>query len=169
MGTLYDIVANLDALDQLTEDLGGDITDYADILDKWNAELGADLEHKVEAYIKVIREYEERSAARVREWRRIQESANAAATVAEHIKARLKDLLTLANIKRVKTNLGNVLIALNGGKLPLIVDLEPESLPKQFQRVSIDADKVAISTALEQGVHLDFARFGERGTHLMIR
>ena len=56
----------------------------------------------------------------------------------------------------------------NGGQLPLIV--KESEVPAEYTKIEIkqkpDNDK--IREALKQGKELDFAKFGERGTHLKI-
>ncbi len=42
-------------------------------------------------------------------------------------------------------------------------------MPERFQRVSIEADKEAIRTALEAGEDIGFAYLAERESHLRIK
>lgn len=62
----------------------------------------------------------------------------------------------------------------NGGKAPIVFDedaefIDPNSIPEQFRKVSVDLDMTAIRDALEAGEILDFAHIGERGSHLVIK
>lgn len=56
----------------------------------------------------------------------------------------------------------------NGGPLPLIVD-ENATVPERFTRLTIETDNDLIRKALNDGEKLDFAHFGERGKHLVIK
>jgi len=59
----------------------------------------------------------------------------------------------------------------NGGALPLkyAEDVKPEDVPERFRKVEYSFDTDAIKTALDAGEFLNFAWYGERGTHLSIK
>lgn len=87
------------------------------------------------------------------------------------MKARLKVYFEANGIAKVETAKHAFTIAGNGGKLPLVIDenTKPEAAPERFQKVTVDFDQDAIRAALESGEELDFARLGERGTHLRVK
>lgn len=59
----------------------------------------------------------------------------------------------------------------NGGSLPLkyAEDARPEDAPEKYRKVEYSFDTDAIKTALDAGEFLNFAWYGERGTHLSIK
>lgn len=62
----------------------------------------------------------------------------------------------------------------NGGKAPIVFNedlefLDPNGLPEQFRKVSVEVDVAAVREALEAGEVLEFAHIGDRGTHLVIK
>ena len=67
----------------------------------------------------------------------------------------------------IRTDLHTFKIQKNGGKLPLIIN--EEDVPDSFKRVIVETDPEKIRKALDEGQELDFAHYGERGTHLRIR
>lgn len=59
----------------------------------------------------------------------------------------------------------------NGGLMPLVYDktINLEDIPAAYRKVEYSYDNDAIRRALDAGEELDFARYGERGTHLVIK
>lgn len=66
----------------------------------------------------------------------------------------------------IKTDLHTFKIQKNGGKLPLVITGD---VPGNYQKVIYEVDNDRIRKALEDGEELDFAHFGDRGTHLRIK
>jgi hypothetical protein len=91
---------------------------------------------------------------------------------AERAVDKLKDgllyYMTMRGFDRQDTRRFTISRCDNGGVLPLELDVSPENLPEEFQRVTYHADQDSIREALEQGTDLTFARFGERGKHIRI-
>ena len=77
--TIYDISADLAALETILHENGGDITDpqAADALAEWERELETDLAGKVDRYCALIAEMEVRAAARRAEAERLVDLAKA--------------------------------------------------------------------------------------------
>lgn len=170
MPTLLNIAADFSALDSLLEELGGDISDPAveQAIADWEAELGANLDAKVDGYCAYVRELELRAAARKEEEERIAKGRKTCEARAAWLKRRLIEAMTAIGVKkagRVRT----ASIAANGGALPLVfeVDPEPGDVP-DYERTIIELDHAKIRKALEDGVVLDWVRLGERGKHLRI-
>jgi hypothetical protein len=59
----------------------------------------------------------------------------------------------------------------NGGLMPILFneDVKPEDVPEEFTKIEYSYDNDAIRKALDAGELLGFAKYGERGTHLMIK
>lgn len=68
----------------------------------------------------------------------------------------------------IETDLHTFKVVNNGGQLPLIV--KESEVPAEYTKIEINQkpDNDKIRQALKEGKELDFAKFGERGTHLKI-
>jgi hypothetical protein len=169
--TLLQITSEFQALDELLEEIGGDVSDprVDAIVTEWLAELETQMEAKADAYAAYIRELELRAAARREESERLLKAAKTQENTAAWLKDRLKQAMTAARLKKIEGQRYTVSVAANGGKLPLILD-DTAPVPVQFLRHPPPVpDTEAIRSALEAGRELEFARLGERGTHLRIR
>lgn len=88
--SLFLISSDLDALEALLYDLGGEITDEAaeKAIDAWLGELGAERDAKVDNYCGLRQEFLARAEARQREADRLHELARVEINAAERLKAR---------------------------------------------------------------------------------
>ena len=71
----------------------------------------------------------------------------------------------------IKTDLHKFKIQKNGGKVPVIYDLDefhPELYPEKYQKTKVVLDKDKIRADLESGIELACAHLGERGEHLRV-
>lgn len=170
--TLWDIDADMAALDDLVEENEGDITACESIVDAWFAENQGNLVAKVDGYAAFIGELNARAEARKEESDRLAHRARIDAALRDFLKGRLKDFFTARGMKKLETKRYKLTVAGNGGKLPLLLDdtakNEPEKLPEPFRRVTYSPNVEAIRAELEAGKPLRFACLGERGTHLRI-
>jgi hypothetical protein len=168
--TLLDISDDLQSLDDLLEEVGGDISDpmVERAVDAWFEELDRDMSSKVDNYAALITELEQRAATRKAEADRLAKRAKSDAGSASFLKNRLKAVMEMRGIKKLDTSRFVVSVAGNGGKQPLIV--EDDKVPDTFKftpPAMIDKDR--IREFLDRGETLPFARLGERGTRLSIR
>lgn len=170
--TLFDITADLQALDDLLAEAGGDVTDprVDQAVSHWMDELDVDLRTKVDNYAAFIREMEARSAERKAEAQRLQARASADASSATFLKMRLKMALELRGLAKLETARYRVAVSYNGGSLPVLVEAEA-NIPQEFIREQVirDIDKDKLRQALESGQAIPGARLGARGTRLSIR
>jgi hypothetical protein len=170
--TIFDITADMQAIEDALIEAGGDITDpgVAETIDAWMAEIGGDLKAKVDAYATLIREIESRAVARAEESKRLAGRAKVDEKAADGLKARLLLALQTMNVKTLDTDHFKVSIATNGGKTPLNV-LNTEAIPAEFRRqvVTEKIDNDAIRAALESGAEVPGVSLGERGFNLRIR
>ena len=72
------------------------------------------------------------------------------------------------NTKEVKGQIFSVAIQKNGGKLPVIVDVETAYLPKELVKVTESPDLEAIAKLIDSG-NTQYAHYGERGESLRIK
>lgn len=178
--TLLNITDDMQALDDLLHEAGGDVTDESvqQYVKQLTKELEDDLHNKVDGYISYIRHLELQAAARQEEAERLKKAADANHNSAKHLKERLKGILEKLGVKKAG-NVRQATVAGNGGKQPVWISDDvkehPEKLPERFQRVKVFPDTDAIREALENGESLEdgdgwtFAQLEERGTHLRVK
>jgi hypothetical protein len=170
--TLLDITDDMQALDALLMEAGGDTTGIEDTVANWFKELGEARAAKLDNYAALIRDMELRAIAHQAEIDRHAAHVRTLTNSAKFLKERLKSHLEATNTPKIKCNRFTLSIAGNGGKLPLILhdpNVRAAELPPAYQRFSVDIDKEAIRADLEAGKVLPFAALGERGTRLSIR
>ncbi|MDX2271075.1 MAG: siphovirus Gp157 family protein [Cyanobacteriota bacterium] len=126
---------------------------------------------KLEAYASVISLLETRAAWRKAEAKRLSDRAQIDESQAQWLKENLKGYFSRHQIKIVETNRYRITLAANGGKAPLIIDVDPIDLPEEYTITELihKPDREGIRTALESGQTLPFARLGERGSTIRIK
>lgn len=173
MPTLFAIGADMEALETLLYEVGGDVSedDATDAVESWFAELAEDRDRKLDGYGRYITELTARATAKRDEASRLLQRARTEEERARWLKDRLLRYLQDRGLKALDTPLHRFAVAGNGGRLPLVVDVEPEDLPEPYrvEKRTFLRDETEIRAALDRGDLLQFARYGERGCHLMIR
>ena len=139
------------------------------VLDELLQELEGKIEDKVEAYCRIIRELELTQAARKEESDRIRKLADQDGNTVRAMKGRLMFFFGLQKINKLKTNNFNLSICANGGNQPIEVNILPELLPAEFQKVEIKPNMETIREALKMGTSLDGVTLLPRGEHLRIK
>jgi len=172
--TLFDIGADLLALNDLFEEVGGELgspeTEAA--FDAWAKTLVADEGKKLDGYCGLIRTLEGEAAVAKAEAEQYAMKARTRENRVKWLKDRMKQHLELTGRTKVQTATGRtVTIQANGGKLPLLITegTDPTKIPTEFQRVKIEIDNEKVREHLEAGGPLEFAAIGPRGSHLRIR
>lgn len=171
--TLWDIGEDLEALEALLIEAGGDITDeQADAaIDVWLNELGLERDRKLDGYAHLVTELTARADMRKRAAQTMTAMSRVDANVVERLKARVLDFFQLQHIKRVDTEHHRFSRCGNGGPMPVELRTRPDHLPAHFQIVTVTANTDALRKALEAGDEeaAEHARLGERGEHVRIR
>jgi hypothetical protein len=176
--TLYNISADLSALEDLLFEAGGEVPEgeAEAAIDSWFEELGHARDAKVDSYCQLIRNLEARAELRraeaqpfLTEANRLMARAIVDTNAVGRLKGRLLAFFDRHAIKTLETDRFRVTAAANGGVAPLIIDWEPERLPEILQLTRIEANKKAIRETLESGIELEFARLGERGRSIRIK
>ena len=139
------------------------------VLDELLQELEGKIEDKVESYCRIIRELELTNKARLEESARIKELADKDLNAAKQMKNRLQYFFGLQGIKKLETKTFRVSVCANGGHQPIEVTVPAESLPSQFQKVTISANNETIREALTMGTSLPGCKLLPRGEHLRIK
>lgn len=168
--TLFDISNDLLALYDRLEALGGDVTspDAEQAVDAWFAQLSHERDEKLDNYAALIRELEARAQARKEEAKRLVDRARRDAEQAAYLKQRLLLFFQDHRLKTVETRRYRLTLQRSGGKAPVLLTTDPETLPTEYQRWKVSADLDAIRAALEDGADLGFATLGERSHYLRI-
>jgi len=167
---LIDISADMQALDDLLAEVGGDVSDpkVAQIVDAWFDELDHSLTAKIDNYAALISTMRARADIRRAEAERLARRAQVDDASADWLAARLLAALDARGMKKIETDRYAVSIVGNGGKAPLLLDPEvPAEWTKTVTRTEPDRERIRL--AIEAGQDVPFARLGERGKRLAIR
>lgn len=175
MAALYQITDDLIRLNDLLEELEGDLSRCGEMepaVTAWLEQLEHDQAAKLDSYVGLLRTLEmEAAAARAEkeQWAAKERSRTARA---EYLKARLLRHLEATGQAKVTTASGRVVsVVKNGGVAPMEIrpDVTVDALPSRFVRVVREVDKAAVRAALEAGESLGFAELLPRGTGLRIK
>lgn len=173
MSTLYEIGQDMEALEALLLETGGDVTEEEAeaAIDAFLSENADALAEKLDGYGAVIRGMENDAAFCREEAARLIERATVRENNVKRMKDRLRWFFDAHNIPKIETPRFRFSLVNNGGKAPVSVVIPPEALPEPYrvERVSYSANTDAIREALENGEALDFAVLGERGKHVRVR
>jgi len=171
MKTLFDITADIAALDDLIDDLEGDVTGQEDAVAAFLAENDVALTEKVEGYARLIREHEARAAALKEEAERITALRKTSENRAKWLKARLVEAFDGLDIKKLQTATHVVSVANNGGKIPVEVNVDTADLPDAYVRTTVKTapDLDALRDALTAGADIPGVQLGQRGRSLRIK
>lgn len=169
--TLLDIIDDVRALEDLLDDVDGDISGAEEAVAAFLAENDADLATKVDNYAALIVECEARAALRKSEAKRMADLAKTDEARARWLKQRLQEALDAIGETRVDGPRYRVTVQANGGKAPVCVPDDVDALPAAFVRTKVvrDADKDAIRKALESGADVPGCSLGERGRGVRIK
>lgn len=170
--SLLDIQDDFLALDDLIDEVGGEITDprVEHALDSLIHEMGVERDRKLDGYCAFIRELELRSAARKEEVERLQLRIKRDANVIGWLKTRMIEFLRSINTKKVETDRFVLSRCANGGKAPLRYPSDYRDLPADYvvQVISYRIDTDKIRKDLEEGKKVKGCFIEDRGEHLRI-
>lgn len=170
MKSLYKIGEDMSALDELLEELGGDVSDEAidAAIQEWLEENQSNLAVKTDNIVIYVKELQARAKSKKEMAKEYAQSAKFDERKAERMKKRLMDFMQERGIPKLQGNLHTVAIQQNGGKEPVILDEEIpiEEVPEEYliQPPKV-INKEALYNALVAGVKLKFAKLGARGFH----
>jgi len=169
--TLMEITADIQAMDALLDEMGGDISndDIATYVDQLLQENTNNFNHKVDNYVKYISALLAKAAYRKQESARLLANSKTCENKATLLKDRLKYHLAELGIKKLSTGNYDLNIKKHGGKqkLDIYSDVPDEYMTEKIIEPVADTQK--IREELESGRELDFAILMERGESLNIR
>ena len=172
MRTMFNIIADFEALYDLLEEVDGDVTDpkVEAAVTEWMNTLDQDFTNKVDSYSAFVLELLSRSKCRAEEAARLKHRADVDESLARSLKTRLMMALEQRGKKKVETDRFRVSIAGNGGLQPLNVD--ETVLTDAWRRVAdprLIPDTSKIRETLVAGGEVPGAELLPRGQHLSIR
>lgn len=167
MSNLYEITGDLLQLQAMLED-DVDPEVLADTLEAVQGEY----EFKLESYCKVIKNLEADVVGIKAEEQRLSSKRKVLENNIERLKKAMFDSMKTTNTPKVKGQLFTVAIQKNGGKIPVIVDVDTSKLPDDYVKIVESPDLDAIRKALEDeadNIIKTMAHLGERGESLRIK
>lgn len=165
--TLYELTGTYLTLKNMMEDPE---IDEQIILDTMES-IEGDIEYKAENYAKIMAEMKAQSAMLKSEAERLTSRAKTIENKVDRMKRALQEAMILLDKRKFKTDLYSFTIQKNGGADPVILDVEPEKLPKVARVITTKADLKVMADLLRENPskYKRFAHFGERGESLRIR
>ena len=164
MAKLYDLTSDLLVLQEMLEN---PIEDEQCLLDTIEAVQG-EYNFKIESYAKVIKHLEADIEAFKIEAKRLTDKRKTLENNVDRLKKAMFESMKATNTNKVKGQIFTVAIQRNGGKLPVIVDVETAYLPKELVKVTESPDLEAIAKLIDSG-NTQYAHYGERGESLRIK
>lgn len=165
MGRLYDLTADYAALQDMMEDVTEDNEQV--IKDTFEAVSG-EYNIKIENCCKVIKNLAGEKLAIKNERKRLELKEKTIDNRIEQLKDMIEESLRSLDLKTAGGDILKARIQKNGGKLPLIMDVDASELPDDYRTVTYKADSDKLRKVLESGETLVYCHLGERGEHLKI-
>lgn len=168
MAKLYEVTGNILTLQEMLEETVEDDQCLLDTLEGVQGEY----ELKLESYCKVIKNLEADMDALKAEAKRLTDKRKVLENNVDRLKKAMFDSMKATNTDKVKGQLFTVAIQKNGGKLPVIVDVDTSELPDELVKIVESPDLEAIGKlleSLEAGKQCKYAHYGERGESLRIK
>lgn len=162
--SLYEVTGNLLTLQSmLEEDFDPEV--LTDTLEAVEGEY----EFKIESYCKVIKNLESDMDALKAEAKRLTDKRKLLENNVARLKKAMYESMKATGKTKVKGAIFTAAIQKNGGKPPIIVDVETSELPDELVKVVESPDLEAIYEVLTTHGTSKYAHFGERGESLRIK
>lgn len=165
MPTMYELTGNYMEVLELASNPEIDPQAITDTLEA----IGEEIEIKAENTAKVLRELEGMAAALKTEETRLNARRKSIENNVDRIKTGLYEAMKTTGKTKFKTALFSFAIAKNGGKIPVVVDVDTADLPDEFVIVIEKPDTEAIRAYIEKHGTCAYAHYGERGESLRIK
>ena len=165
MPSMYELTADYKTVLDMALDTDIDPQTIADTLESITAEI----EVKAENTAIIMKELDAEAAKLKAEEQRLNARRKVYEKRVESLKQGLFDAMKLTGKEKFKTTLFSFNIQKNGGKIPVIVDVDTADLPDDLVTITEKPNLDAIAAFLEQNPESKFAHFGERGESLRIK
>lgn len=133
------------------------------------AKINDKLENKADSYAKIIRNIEGDVLAIDAELKRLQNIKASKVNAVNRLKSNLMESMKETGKTKFKTSLFGFSVAKNGGVAPIELTVKPEELPRELQKVTIEADNKALREYIAETGDLSYAVLKDRGETLRIR
>lgn len=163
--TMYELS---DTWRQLLE-MGDDPTIDADAISDTMEAVECEIEEKAENVAKVLAEMTAVMNGLKEEEERLHQKRMDIDKKKQSLKKRLQELMECTGKTSFKTKLFSFSIQKNGGKIPVIVDVDTSELPDDMVMISEKPDTEALRKYIEEHGECKYAHFGERGESLRIK
>ena len=166
MASLYDLTGELLELLNMLENEDIDQEVVNDTLEAVNGEY----ELKMEDCCKAMKNLEGDIASIKAEIERLTEKKKRLENGVERLKTYMFNSMKAVDKTKIKGELFTLSIRRNGGKAPVIMDVEDTSeLPDELVKIEEKPDMDAIRKLLDSGETCKYAHYGERGESLSIK
>ena len=165
MATMYDLTADYKTVLDMVFDTEIDPQAITDTLES----IAAEIEVKAENTAIIMKELDAECAKLKAEEQRLNARRKAYENRVANLKQGLFDAMKLTGKEKFKTDLFSFVIQKNGGKLPVIIDVDCSELPDDLVTITEKPNLDAIAAFLEQNPESTLAHFGERGESLRIK
>jgi len=147
---LYELPESLAILDDLVDQGGIEEETLQSALDS----LGTQVEAKMEGIARLVRNWESEADAVDAEVRRLRDRSASLKKEARRLRDYALGCLRAANQRKVKLPIVTVWV---GTSKSVQVTVEPEALPRAYQRITVSVNKTALKKALEAGETIEGA------------
>lgn len=164
--TIYEITEAFRNLLAMADDPDVDSEAIADTLEAMDGEI----EEKADGVARVLCEMNTTIDSMKEQEQRMSKRRKSLESKRDSLKKRLEDMMRLANKTKFKTDSFSFNIQKNGGKIPIVVDVETADLPDDYVIITEKPDTEALRQYMEEhGGECEWAHFGEVGESLRIR
>ena len=131
--------------------------------------IEGEIEDKADGYAKIMKELQAVARAKQDEADRLNKGAKVLINRLNTLKQNLFNAMKETGKTKFATDLFSFNIQKNGGKLPLIID-DIEIIPEEyFKHTEKELDNTKIRQAIDSGIDIPFAHYGEQGESLRIK
>jgi Mg2+ and Co2+ transporter CorA len=127
------------------------------------------IEDKADGYARVITQAKAEIDSIDDEIKRLTAMKKSRKNTVDRLKENLFNAMKETGKTKFKTDLFAFSIAKNGGKIPVVVDVETADLPDDLVNIVEKPDLDALRDYIERTGDLTYAHFGERGESLRIK
>ncbi len=168
MRPLYEIAADIKAIDDLLDEADEADGVAADILAKfWDESEGA-LKAKIDGMLRLERSLLAQASMRTAEANRLDALARRDTNKARRIVDSIKEHLETIGLSKIETELFSIAVVANGGAQPVVID-DAMTIPEGFFRHPPPVlDRTAIAKALSAGETVPGVHLGVRGRRLRV-
>lgn len=165
MSSLYNLRSDYERVMNMMYDDDYDQQTVIDTLDS----IESSIEEKAEAYAFIMKNLNADIEAIKAEENRLAKRRKALESHNESMKGNLFVAMKTVGLTKIKTPLFSFNIQKNGGLRKLVLDVEPDKLPAELQKVTIAANNDALREWLGEAESCEYCHLAEQGESLRIR